>query len=229
MQELPARYGEPLADRFYDYLRPRLVPHVKILDVGSGRSPTLAPELRPPDTEYVGLDISRAELEAATPSAYNKIVVGDIASRDLRLIDTFDLVLSWQVLEHVEDLEMAVSNIKSYLRPGGRLVAQLSGSFALFAVIARMTPHKYRDMALEKLLKMNPDEKFKTHYDRCGEKSLERLLDNWGHHEIVPRYCGAMYFSFFRPLEQLYLVYENWLYRGDRSNLATHYLVVADC
>lgn len=201
---------------------------VSILDIGSGRSPTLPPGLRPPGTSYVGLDISSEELGSAGADAYDKVIVGDIASRGLSIDEDFDLALSWQVLEHVEDMALTLTNIRNVLRPGGRLVAQLSGSFAAFALIARVMPHRLRASAMEKLLHMDPDEKFKTHYDQCTQRSLERLLGSWSSFEIVPRYRGAVYFSFLRPLERFYLLYEDWAYRSGKPNLATHYILVAD-
>ena len=40
------------------------------------------------------------------------------------------------------------------------------------------------------------------------------------------RHNAGGYFAFARPLRRLYLVYENWLARTNRRNLATHYVIV---
>lgn len=45
--------------------------------------------------------------------------------------------------------------------------------------------------------------------------------------DITPRFLGARYLRFARPLQRAYLVYEDWAARHDRGDLATHYLVVA--
>jgi SAM-dependent methyltransferase len=203
-------------------------PDMAILDVGSGRRPTIPAGWRPAGTHYAGLDISADELAAADAGSYDEILVGDIGSRIAELEGRFDLILSWQVLEHVGDLEAAVDNMKSYLRPGGRMVAQLSGAYAVFAAIARVTPYPLRAKAMEKLLHQDPDTKFPTRYDRCDYRALNLLLGGWNRHEVLPRYRGGVYFSFFRPLERLYLLYENWVCRTDRQGLATHYLIVGD-
>lgn len=204
-----------------------LHPGMQILDVGSGRRPTLGPELRPDGVEYAGLDISSEELGAAPPGAYNRAIVGDVTQQIPGLEDRFDLIVSWQVLEHVASLESALANLRSYLHPGGRLVAQLSGSFALFAFAARLMPHPLRASVMTHLIGADPGTKFPTHYDHCYYSALERLLSPWSAYEIVPRYNGAVYFSFCRPLESAYLAYEDWACRSRRRNLATHYIVVA--
>jgi hypothetical protein len=54
-----------------------------------------------------------------------------------------------------------------------------------------------------------------------------RLLEPWSETEIVPFYRGAPYFRFSRPLMRAYLAYESAAERRGASNLATHYLVVA--
>jgi SAM-dependent methyltransferase len=226
--KLPARYGDAWIGPFIDRIRPVMRPAMTILDVGSGRRPTIPVAWRPAGAHYVGLDISAEELAAADSGSYDEVLVGDVSSRIAELAGRFDLVLSWQVLEHVGNLETALDNMKSYLQPGGRMVAQLSGSYAMFAVITRFTPYSLRAKAMEKLLHADPDTKFPTHYDRCNYRALSLLLGSWSRYEILARYRGGGYFSFFRPLERLYLIYENWIYHTNRSGLATHYLIVGD-
>src|SRR5581483_4937368 len=77
---LPARYGYRLQDVFLRELQPRLTPGISILDVGAGRSPTLALEARPAGCRYAGLDISADELEAAGPDAYDEVIAADVTA-----------------------------------------------------------------------------------------------------------------------------------------------------
>jgi 2-polyprenyl-6-hydroxyphenyl methylase/3-demethylubiquinone-9 3-methyltransferase len=226
--ELPARYAEPWRGQFLDRARPALRPGMTILDVGSGRRPALPPEWRPPGTSYVGLDISGEELAAAQAGDYDEAIVGDIGVRIPRLVGTADLILSWQVLEHVADLGASLENMKRYLRPGGRMVAMLSGAYSAFALIARVMPYPIRVLAMERLLHMDPDAKFRTRYDRCTSRALNQLLDGWASHDVLALYRGAVYFTFSRILEGVYLRYEDALVRQDRATLATHYLVVGE-
>jgi SAM-dependent methyltransferase len=225
--ELPLRYGEPWGRPFFAAAAPALRPGASILDVGSGRLPTLPPDDRPPGSHYFGLDISTKELAAAGSGAYDETVISDITQRRPELEERFDLVLSFQVLEHVESMAAALENMHAYLRPQGRMVAQISGAFAPFALLARVIPHSISRRLMQRLLGARPEEKFPTRYDHCHASALEPLLAGWSQHGIVPRFKGGAYFSFLRPLERGYLAYENWAERSGRANLATHYVIWA--
>ena len=223
---LPVRYGYRMQDAFLERLRPLLNPGVTILDVGAGRSPMMAPADRPPGCIYLGLDISAEELSAAGSAAYDVSFVHDIAEplADLRNVD---VIVSWQVLEHVASLPRALANLRAMLRPGGTLLAQTSGSFAAFALVARAMPHRLRVKALTRFLGHLEEDKFPTYYDHCTARALRRLLSGWEWSEIVSFYRGAPYFSMSRPLQRLYLAYEDFIATRGWENLATHYLLMA--
>jgi SAM-dependent methyltransferase len=224
---LPARYAGGWREPFYARARMALVPGADVLDVGAGARPVFAPDERPPGVRYVGLDISAGELARAGALAYDERHVADIVTRYPRLEDRFDLIVSWQTLEHVRSLGDTLENLRAYLRPGGLLVAQLSGGFAVYALVSRMLPFAVAQRLSRRLLGRDPATMFPTYYDRCHYRALRELLAPWTEAEIVPRYAGAGYFEFSRTIRSLYLAYENWTYgRGYRS-LATHYLIAA--
>jgi hypothetical protein len=153
--------------------------------------------------------------------------VSDITDHASELVGSFDLVLTWQALEHVGSMELALENIRAYLRPGGSMVAQISGAFAAFALLARVIPRAVASRAMRRLLDMDPETKFPTRYDGCHPSALEALLSRWTEHRIVPRYKGGAYFRFSRALERTYLAYENWIARSGHRTLATHYVIWA--
>jgi hypothetical protein len=103
----------------------------------------------------------------------------------------------------------------------------VSGRYALFAILARLMSHRVRVGAMAKLIGSDPHEKFPTIYDSCYASALEKLLAQFSYVEILPRYRGASYFAFWRPLEAGYLLYENLLVRFDKRKWATHYVVPA--
>lgn len=225
--QLPARYAEPWADPFINAIRPALVPSATVLDIGPGRRPTLCPPERPSGCKYVGLDVSASELAQAAAGSYDEVVVGNATTHVAALEGGFDLVISWQVLEHVESVEAALNNFHAYLRPGGRTVHLLSGRFASFAILSRVLPRRISVQAMDSLLDIEPESRFPTHYDRCFYSALAALLTDWASWEIIPRYKGGRYFRFFRPLERAYLAYETAIARREVRNLATHYVVSA--
>jgi SAM-dependent methyltransferase len=226
--ELPPRYAQGFRTPFDARARRALRDGVEILDVGAGRRPTIPVSDRPPGSRYVALDASAAQLELAPAGVYDETVVADLVDHLPGLEDRFGLILSWNVLEHVPHLETALSNLRSYLRPGGRLVAQFAGTFAAHALLSRLIPRALAAEAMERLLNRPRDTVFDAHYDRCRYSALDDLLAPFSTHTITTHYRDASYFRFSRLAQAVYLGYEEWALRGQHRNLATHYLVCAE-
>jgi SAM-dependent methyltransferase len=205
---LPERYRQRMQDVFLEHLQPLLVPGVRILDVGSGRTPSLGPEDRPEGCHYIGLDIAEEELLAAGPGAYDESFAHDI-TKPLPAVRDVDLVISWQVLEHVSPLPAAFANLHATLRPGGTMLVQLSGSHAAFAVAAHVIPRRLAVKLMVDVLDHPPEQKFPTEFDDCHPRAFRRMLSSWSSSEIVSFYRAAPYFGMSRPLQRIYLGYEN--------------------
>jgi SAM-dependent methyltransferase len=223
----PSWYGDPWRGAFEERIRKALRPGVRILDLGPGRRPTLPPERRPEGTRYVALDRSAEELEAAPPGSYDDVVVADASARQAGLQHSFDLVVSWQALEHLRALPPALAAVHDYLVPGGRLVALVSGTFGAHAIANRVVPHALAVRLNHRLLGRAPESVFPAHYDRCWYSALTRLLAGWTESDVVPLYRAASYFAFSPALFRAYVAYERWARSGDHRNLATHYLIDA--
>ncbi len=225
--ELPARYQGSWRAPFHERVERLLQPGMTILDVGSGRYPTIPPELRPAGVTYVGLDISETELAMAGPGAYDETRVADVTRRLPDLEGRFDMILSWQVLEHVKPLRVAFDNMHAYLRPGGVFVGQFSGQLSYFALANRLIPHRLTAWLVSRFTEREAGAVFPATFDACRDSRLRKILARWSSSEIVPRYTGAAYLRFLPPAQWLYLKYEDWAMRTGRRDLATHYLVEA--
>lgn len=223
---LGARYGTTMQSALYERLRPRLHAGVRILDVGGGRSPFLPPDMRPEGARYVGTDIDADQLGSAPSDAYDHAFVWDI-TEPAAVDERFDVLLSWQVLEHVGSMDRALANLRSMLVPGGVLFAQLTGGRAPFALLTRVLPLKLRVALMVRLLDHHEEDHFPTRYDQCRRSDLVRLLDGWSASEVVPYYRGAHYFD-FPGARDAYLAYENAIARRDAADFATHYLIIAE-
>lgn len=226
---LPARYRDPWVAPFVDRALAELGPGAGVLDVGSGARPAIAREQLPDGCVYVGLDISGEELRRAEPGAYDEMLEGDICTKLATTEGRFDRVVSWQVLEHVSSMRAALATQHAALVPGGRMVAMLSGAWAMHALAARVIPYRMSTRLQRRLLNIVPEDKFPTRFDGCTDRSLRRLLADggWASWEVVPLYRSGVYLEFFQPLQRAYVAYENWAARGPRANLATHYIVDA--
>jgi len=72
------------------------------------------------------------------------------------------------------------------------MLAQLSGSFSGFALLARVVPHRLRVWAMARYLGHPEEEKFPTYYDHCYAGALERMLASWSSVMAGPRGFGPV-------------------------------------
>jgi SAM-dependent methyltransferase len=221
------RYQREWGLEFWGFVNDAMRPGIAILDVGAGRRPTISPEERPADIEYVGLDVSAEELELSAPGSYDEKVVADAGLLQPQLVDRFDLVVAWQVLEHFSDLPSAAEAFRSYAREGGWFVACLSGRYAAFAIANRFLPTKVGRGVVARLMRRPIDEVFEAYYDHCDERGLREAFSSWDEVHVIPLWRGADYFERFPRLRSLYISYEDWALRRGHLNLATHYVVAA--
>jgi SAM-dependent methyltransferase len=115
---------------------------ISILDAGCGGHLWLALDRQ---TAITGLDISAASI--ARHSGLDAALVGDIQSHDFAG-QRFDLVVCWNVLEHVPRPADAVRNLATALSPGGVLALALPNVLSLKGLITKFTPHAVHVLAM---------------------------------------------------------------------------------
>ncbi len=128
-------------------LRARIADRERVLDLGCGNGLLLA-LLHRGGAHFVGLDVmpEMALLaRRAVPSV--PILVGD--GRRLPFGDaSFDVVVSRAVLQHIDDLDAVVGEVKRVLRRGGRFLLLVPVSSAPIdfarAVASRLVPERAR-------------------------------------------------------------------------------------
>jgi SAM-dependent methyltransferase len=226
--DLPPRYRQGWREQFDEIVHRQLRPGITVLDIGSGRNPTILPDDRPAEVTYVGMDLSADELRVAGQGAYDERVAADLATHIPSLVNTADLAVSWQVLEHVKPLNVALDNVYAYLKPGGTFVAMFSGGRSVFGLVNRALPNAVGKRLVKRSMRRDETAPvFPAHYDHCHDTALQVMLSKWSEVEIRALFRGANYFHFSALLTRAYLGYENAVERADRKNLATHYLVMA--
>lgn len=116
-----------------DGLLPRGRP-LRILEAGCGSTSHLH---LPEDRWLVGIDISPRQLERH--AALSERIAGDLQTHDWRQGE-FDLIVCWDVLEHLSNPAAAIERMFSALREGGLVVLALPNRYSLKGWITRLTP-----------------------------------------------------------------------------------------
>jgi 2-polyprenyl-6-hydroxyphenyl methylase/3-demethylubiquinone-9 3-methyltransferase len=222
-----ARYARYWGTEFWDRVNQSLASAGSVLDVGGGRRPTISPRERPANIHYAGLDASGSELALAPAGSYDETIAAEAEQLAPDLLGRFDLIVSWQTLEHIRDLPRAAGNFNSYLRPGGALVACLSGRNAAYAIANRLLPDGLAHRLVARLRGRALGTVFPARYDHCDQRGLEEAFSAWDDIEVIPLWRGADYFERLPGLLGLYLRYEDLAIERGWNGLATHYVIAA--
>lgn len=107
---------------------------VRILEAGCGSGSNL---VLPESRHVTGIDISAEELDK-NPLIDEKIV-GDLQTYELP-VSSFDLVVCWDVLEHLDTPEPALRTLLASVKPGGCLVLAVPNVWSVKGIVAKLTP-----------------------------------------------------------------------------------------
>ncbi|MBI2146842.1 class I SAM-dependent methyltransferase [Candidatus Woesearchaeota archaeon] len=83
-----------------------------------------------------------------------KLFVGDLTKKETLPSEAFDVVISSEVLEHIEDYKTAVKNLCSFVKPGGRLFVTVPHSMKYWTIHDEFAHHcrRYEKGELEGLI-----------------------------------------------------------------------------
>lgn len=172
-----------------------------ILEIGSGANPTLSVDtVRALGVRYTTNDLSSEELDKADP-AFTRLC-HDFSEVDppLELRDSFDLVFSRMVNEHVRDGERYYRNISTVLRAGGITTHWFSTLYALPFVGNWLIPEVLSDRILDLLAPRDRSGhgKFKAYYSwgRGPTKTMLARIEALGFD--VLQYTGYFGHTYYR-------------------------------
>jgi len=138
-ESLYGDYGDSWDDqRFREYLLGHIGPSSVVLDYGAGRGYVEQMNFRGIAKHVAGVDPDRAVRE--NPHLDEARI---LSLPDYRLpfaAETFDLVFSDNVMEHVTDPMSVLLEIRRVLRRGGRFVAKTPNRWHYMAMIASISP-----------------------------------------------------------------------------------------
>jgi SAM-dependent methyltransferase len=107
----------------------------QVLEAGGGSDCHLP---LPPGAEITTLDISQEQLDLNTYA--KEKLLGDLQTVDFGR-RRFDLIICWDVLEHLERPDAALTRLAGALKPGGRLLIKGPLPNTLKGLVTRFTPH----------------------------------------------------------------------------------------
>lgn len=135
----PAAWGYPEVAAHISARAPRLTAPtdrpIEVLEAGGGSASHMP---LPSNARITTIDISPEQLARNTYAA--ETLLGDLQTFDYGT-RTFDVVIAWDVMEHVPDPVAALDRLVSILRPEGQIiiVGPLPGSFK--GLMKSLTPH----------------------------------------------------------------------------------------
>lgn len=132
----------------------------KILDFGCG-SGIFVSELQEKGYDVHGVDISAEAIKFGELRGIKNLSIQD--SHRLDFPDaSFDVVLSLDVLEHLEDESWAIREVYRILKPGGKFMVMVPAYMFLWGVQDEVAHHyrRYTLNKLEKVISRNGDFKF---------------------------------------------------------------------
>jgi len=182
-------------------------PAAQILELGAGRWPSFKIAEMPSTVEsYTVNDISAEEL-ALLPAGYDKAcfdVSGDASS----FTDTYDVVFSRFLAEHVRDGVAMHRNVFQVLRRGGVAFHLIPTLYALPFVLNKLAPERLTTPLLKWLSPRRAiSPKFPAYYSACygNPTRMTAMLRDVGYSEIEIRpFFGHFYYEHIPLLSSLH-------------------------
>ena len=110
---------------------------LKVLEAGCGSTSHIT---LPEGSLVTGIDISERQL--ARNTGLFEAVLGDLQSHRWPA-NSFDLVLCWDVLEHLPAPREAIARMVEGLSPGGLIVLALPNLLSLKGLVTKFTPYSF--------------------------------------------------------------------------------------
>jgi SAM-dependent methyltransferase len=165
---------------------------VRIYEAGGGSVSWLSAALRP-EAEVVVVDIDGAQI--GKNSYAQKKIQGDIQTYSFPP-DSFDLVVCYNVIEHLDSPADAIGHFHAALAPDGLLVIGAPHPHSFSSLVTRLTPHWFHVWYYRVMLR-------KENAGLPGEPPFPVVYDRLVAPEALTEFCSRLGFDriYFRAYE----------------------------
>jgi ubiquinone/menaquinone biosynthesis C-methylase UbiE len=183
--------------------------HPKVLDIGCGRKSDIGRYLKDHDTHALihGADLDEYSLQNAD---VDELFICDAADMHFAN-DTYNVVFSQFLLEHVQDSQKTIDSIARVTAPGGLVTLIIPNPTSPESTVAKLTPYSFHLFFKREIQKYDnvSEDTFPTVFAFKSVANLEEEMARAGFTDIQAHYVPEMYFRFrYRPiLIRLAMVY----------------------
>ncbi len=181
--------------QYQGLIREHAFPGALLLDAGCGRDLEFSREL-PASVRAVGVDLTEKLATGNQDSPY-------ALRADLGLLpfpaDSFDLVISRSVIEHLADPPRVFREFQRVLKPGGKVILATPNRYDYVSLIAYLLPYRWHRKLVSRIVGVSEDDVFPTLYrantlSRLGRELLDAGLER-GMLKAINHYPVYLMFS----------------------------------
>jgi SAM-dependent methyltransferase len=160
---------------FRNIICSRLTQTDTLLDFGAGRGANPRLSFQSEAAKICGVDLADEVFENPYLDEAKLLENGKIPYPE----NTFDLIISSYVLEHLEDPVSVFQELLRVLKPGGFFVARTPNKYHYVPIIAATTPHRFHEYINKKRGRKEEDT-FPTYYRANSKGQIYRLANESG-------------------------------------------------
>jgi len=170
------QFGNSWDDQlFREKILTKIHPDFTILDLGAGAGIISYMNFKGYGKKICGIDLdprveSNPFLDEGKVADANKIPYPD---------ESFDLIFSDNVMEHLDQPVLIFKEVKRVLKPGGLFLIKTPNKYHYVPTISRITPHSFHQF-VNKLRGRDEEDTFPTHYLANSHSTLSNLAKSSG-------------------------------------------------
>jgi len=174
-----------------------------VLDVGCGRVTRAA--IKGSCQMAVGVD---ADQRVCSNLGVDSIVHGNTSSLPFK-DNTFDLAMSWMVVEHLDNPQECFAELRRVCKKDATVVVVTPNVFHYANLIVKLTPYRFHEWFTKHILKGSFEESFPTRYRANSPRRLAGMMRKAGF-KVLEMRCideGPVYLDTLAPLYAVGLIY----------------------